>query len=126
QRLFRDQDLGPGQPRAAVEKADDEGRALRRHQEHVAGQLVQVDMAEFADLVLDNATFFLAHGRGAAVQLMALEDPIDGRRRRYRIAPLAQGGVDLIAVHAPLAAGDDLGLDALRLTALPPFRPAAL
>src|SRR6185437_279730 len=95
-------------------------------QEHVARQLVQVDMAEFADLVLDNTTFFLAHGRGTAVHLMTFEDPVDGRRRRYCIAPLAQVGMDLIAVHAPPPAGDDLGLDALRLTALPPFRPAAL
>src|SRR6201995_5756991 len=83
-------------------------------------------MAEFADLVLDNATFLLTHGRRASVQLIAFEDPVDGRGRRYRISPLAQGSVNLIAVHAALAAGDDLRLDAFRLAPLPPFRPAAL
>ena len=34
--------------------------------------------------------------------------------------------MDLVAVHAPLAAGDDLGLDAFRFAPLPPLRPAAL
>jgi hypothetical protein len=66
QGLFRGQHLGPGQARATIDQADDKGRGLRRHQEHVAGQLVQVDMTQFADLVLDNATFLLAHGRSAA------------------------------------------------------------
>ena len=42
------------------------------------------------------------------------------------IAPLAQSRVDLVAVHAARAAGDDLGLDALRFAPLAPFRPAAL
>ena len=36
-------------------------------------------MAELADFVLDNATFLLTHGRGAAVELIAFEDPVDGQ-----------------------------------------------
>src|SRR6478609_2461798 len=83
-------------------------------------------MAELADLVLDNATFLLTHGRRAPVELMPFEDPVDGRGRRYRIAPLAQGRVDLVAVHASLPAGHDLGLDALRLAPFAPFWTAAL
>src|SRR3954452_18009082 len=83
-------------------------------------------MAELADLVLDNATFLLTHGRGAAVELIAFEDAVDGRGRRYRISSFAQGGVDLVSVHAPLPVGDDLRLDAFRFVPLTPFRPAPL
>lgn len=45
-------------------------------------------------------------------------NPVDGRRRRYGVAPFAQGGMDLVAVHVALAASDDLGLDAFGLTPL--------
>ncbi len=124
--LLGGQDLGPGQARATVDQADDIGRGRGRREEHVARQLMQIDVAEFAELVLDDAAFLLAHGRRAAVQMIALQHPVDRRGRRYRVAPLAQGGMDLVAVHAPLATGDDLGLDAFRLAPLPPFRPAAL
>src|SRR5882757_2841847 len=34
--------------------------------------------------------------------------------------------MDLISVHPPLTAGDDLGLDTLRFTPFAPLRPAAL
>ncbi|MGT2499848.1 hypothetical protein ACVOMS_01285 [Bradyrhizobium guangxiense] len=79
-----------------------------------------------ADLVLDNATLLLAHGRGSAVELIAFEDPVDGRGRGYCISPLAQGGMDLVSVHPSLPAGDDLRLDPFRLAPLTPFRPTAL
>ena len=72
-------DLGPGQPRAAVDQADDKGGAGGWHQEDVARQLVQIDMAQLAELVLDDATFRFAHGRRTTAQVMAFEHPVDGR-----------------------------------------------
>src|SRR5207248_10696629 len=86
---------------------------------------MQIDVAELPELVLDNAAFLLAHRRRAAVQSIARQHPIDGRGRRYRVAPLAQDGMDLIAVHALLPASNDLRLDALRLAPFPPLRSAA-
>ena len=85
---------------------------------------MQIDVAQFPELVLDNATFLLAHRRRAAVQPVAFQHPVDRRGRGYRVALLAQDGMDLVAVHAPLAMGDDLGLDAFRLAPFPPFRAA--
>src|SRR5262245_42572036 len=86
---------------------------------------MQIDVAELSELVLDNAAFLLAHRRCAAVQMIASQHPVDARRRRYRVAPLTQDGVDLVAVHAALAAGNNLRLDALRwLAPLTPFGAA--
>src|SRR5262249_61977122 len=83
---------------------------------------MQIDVAELSELVLDNAAFLLAHRRCAAVQMIASQHPVDARRRRYRVAPLTQDGMDLVAVHAALAAGNNLRLDALRwLAPLTPF-----
>ena len=57
--------------------------------------------------------------------MIASQHPVDARRRRYRVAPLTQDGVDLVAVHAALAAGNNLRLDALRwLAPLTPFGAA--
>jgi len=79
QRLLGREDLSPGKPRTAIDQADDIGRGQGWREEHVARQLMQVNVAQFAKFVLDNAAFLLAHRRGAAVQLISLQDPIDGR-----------------------------------------------
>ncbi|MEH2494755.1 hypothetical protein V1294_001234 [Bradyrhizobium sp. AZCC 1678] len=86
---------------------------------------MQIDVAELSELVLDNAAFLLAHRRRAAVQPIACQHPIDGRGRGYRVAPLAQDGMDLVAVHTLLPACNDLRLDALWLAPFPPFGSTA-
>src|SRR5438105_13856319 len=86
---------------------------------------MQVDVAKVPALVLDNATFLLEHRRRAAVQSISCQHPIDGRGRWYRVAPLAQDGMDLVAVHALLPACNDLRLDALRFAPFPPLWSAA-
>ena len=124
QRLLGGQHVGPGQARAAVDQADDIGRGRGWREEHIARQLMQVDVAELPELVLDNATLLLAHRRRAAVQSIARQHPIDGRGRAYRLATLAQDRMNLIAIHAFLAAADDRRLDALWFAPFPPLWPA--
>ena len=77
--FFEGDDLGPGKPRAAIDQADDIGRGRGWREKHIARQLMQVDVAQFAELVLDNAAFLLAHRRRAAVQMIAFQDPVDRR-----------------------------------------------
>src|SRR5205823_2545447 len=86
---------------------------------------MQIDVAQLPELVLDNAALLLAHRRRAAVQSISCQHPIDGRGRGYRVAPLAQDGMDLIAVHALLPACNDLCLDARRFAPFPPLWSAA-
>jgi hypothetical protein len=57
------------------------GRGQGRREEYVARQLMQIDVAQFPELVLDNAALLLAHRLSAAVQVIAFQDPIDGRGR---------------------------------------------
>src|SRR6185503_2947413 len=115
---------GPGQARAAVDQADNVGRGRGWREEHIARQLMQIDVAQLPELVLDNAAFLLAHRRRAAVQSMASQHPVDRYGRRYRVALLTQDRMNLVAVHPPLAMGDDLRLDPFRLAPFPPFGPA--
>ncbi len=82
---------------------------------------MQIDVAQLPELVLDNTAFLLTHRRRAAVQLVAPQHPVDRDRRRYRVARLAQDGMNLITVHPPLAVGDDLRLDPFRLAPFSPF-----
>ena len=86
---------------------------------------MQIDVAELPEFVLDNAAFLLTHRQRTAVQLIASQHPVDRHRRRYRVASFPQDGMDLIAVHPPLAVGDDLSLDPFRLTPFPPFWAAS-
>src|SRR4029453_9841297 len=106
------------------DQADDIGRGRGWREEHIARQLMQVDVAQLPEFVLDNAAFLLTHRRRAAVRLVAPQHPVDRDRRRYRVALLTQGGMNLVAVHPPLAMGDDLRLDSFRLAPVPPFGPA--
>src|SRR3954447_20699425 len=122
--FLESQHLGPGQTRAAIDLADDVGRGRGWREKHIARQLMQIDVAQFPEFVLDNATFLLTHCRRAAVQLIASQHPADRDGRGYRVALLAEDGMDLVAVHPPLAMGDDLRLDPFRLTSFPPFGPA--
>src|SRR6185503_21042818 len=115
---------GPGQARAAVDQADDIGRGRGWREEHIARQLMQIDVAQLPELVLDNAAFLLAHRRRAAVQSIASQHPVDRYGRRYRVALLTQDGRNLVAVHPSLAVGDDLRLDPFRFAPFPPFGPA--
>src|SRR5687768_10620652 len=81
---------------------------------------MQINVAQFPELVLDNAASLLTHRRCAAVQPVASQHPIDRDRRRHCLTLLTQDRMDLVAVHSPLAMGDNLRLDPFRL---PPFLP---
>ncbi|MGO1078697.1 hypothetical protein [Inquilinus sp. CA228] len=86
-------------------------------------------MAHLAEHGFDDPAFFLDHGLGLAVQAVLPEPAVDGggrRQGRYILARLPQDGMDLVAVEAAVAAGQDLGLDAGRVAAFAPFRSAPL
>src|SRR6201991_5349748 len=86
-------------------------------------------MAHLAEHGLDDPALFLDHRLGLAVQAVLFEPAVDGGGRwhgRYILARFPQDGVDLVAVEAAGAAGQDLGLDAVGIAGLAPFWPAPL
>ncbi len=50
---------------------------------------------------------------------MAFQHPVNRRWRGYPVTPFPQSRKDLVAVHSPLALGNDLDLDAFRLAPFP-------
>jgi hypothetical protein len=128
---FLPSNLCPGQARTRIDDrddmgGDDMGGLLLRRDEDVERQLMQVDVTEFANLFFDNATLFLDHGRGDAIEAVTFEHLIDSAGRRGVVLFLPQCRANPKAIVAGFALFDNQRFHRRRRAARLPPRTAPL